>query len=211
MSSVISSESANQEPLARRRAAPSSTNLPLIDDRTASEEVRALFAQYRERFGRTDLPAIVLCFATNSALLKSMLEIAEYLLFGESLLSRRHKEMIATYVSRQNACPYCADSHGALLATQGGPPEMVCALHDGDLNPQLFTSAELALLKFAGKVNANSPPITRTDVETAMRAGWTEAQAAEAVHITGLFAAFNRIANGFGLPSPYPDDLRDQR
>ena len=55
-----------------------------------------MFARYRERFARTDLPGIVLCFATNSALLKGMLEIAENLLFGDSLLSRRHKEMIAT-------------------------------------------------------------------------------------------------------------------
>ena len=178
-----------------------------MDELTASEEVRALFAQYRQRFGRTDLPGIVLCFATNSALLKGMLQIAEDFLFGESLLSRRHKEMTATYLSRQNACSYCADSHGALLASQSGSPEMICALQDGDLNAQLFTSAELALLKFAGKVNANSPPITRTDVEVAISAGWTEAQVAEAVHIAGLFAAFNRIANGFGLPSPYPDGL----
>jgi uncharacterized peroxidase-related enzyme len=140
-----------------------------------------------------------------------MLEIAEHFLFGESLLSRRHKEMIATYVSRQNACAYCADSHGALLATQGGSPEMICALQQGDLNAQLITSAELALLEFAGKVNANSPPVTRADVEASMRAGWTEAQVGEAVHIAGLFAAFNRIANGFGLLSPYPDGLRDQR
>ena len=207
MSSTTSSGSTNQEPLVRQRAAPSSTNLPLLDELAASEEVRTLFARYRERFDRTDLPGIVLCFATNSALLKSMLEIAERLLFGESLLSRRHKEMIATYLSRQNACPYCADSHGALLATQGGRSEMICALLDGDLNAELFTGAELALLKFAAKVNANSPPVTRADVEAAMRTGWTEAQVAETVHIAGLFAAFNRIANGFGLPSPYPDGL----
>lgn len=211
MSSVISSESANHEQPVRQRAAPSSTNLPLVDALTASEEVRTLFARYRERFGRTDLPGILLCFATNSALLKSMLELAENFLFGESLLDRRHKEMIATYLSRQNACSYCADSHGALLASQGGSPEMVCALLDGDLNPELFTSAELALLQFAERVNANLPPVTRADVEAAMRAGWTEAQVAEAVHIAGLFAAFNRIANGFGLPSPYPAGWRDQR
>jgi uncharacterized peroxidase-related enzyme len=207
MSSDFSSDVAQVEALERRRVAPSSTNLSLVDERTASEEVRALFAQYRERFARTDLPGIVLCFATNSALLKGMLEVAENLLFGESLLGRRHKEVIATYISRQNKCPYCADSHGALLGAQGGSPEMICALQDGDLNAQLFTSAELALLKFAGKVNANSPAVTRDDVEAAMGAGWTEAQVAEAVHIAALFAAFNRIANGFGLPSPYPDGL----
>ncbi|MGA8528392.1 MAG: peroxidase-related enzyme [Acidobacteriaceae bacterium] len=207
MSSATLSGSANQEPPVRQRAAPSSTNLPLLDELTASEEVRTLFSRYRERFDRTDLPGIVLCFATNSALLKGMLEIAENLLFGESLLSRRHKEMIATWLSRKNACPYCADSHGALLATHGGRPEVICALQQGDLNPQIFTSAELALLKFAAKVNANSPPVTRADVEAATRTGWTEAQVAETVHIAGLFAAFNRIANGFGLPSPYPDGL----
>lgn len=193
--------------LERRRVAPSSINLSLVDECTANQEARALFARYRERFARTDLPGIVLCFATNSTLLEGMLEIAENFLFGDSLLSRRHKEMIATYVSRQNACPYCAESHGALLEAQGGSPEMICALQDGDLNAQLFTSAERALLKFAGKVNADSAAITRADVEAAMGASWTEPQVAEAVHIAALFAAFNRVANGFGLPSPYPDSL----
>ena len=207
MSSQFSSDVAQLGTLERRRAAPSSTNLPLADERTANGEICALFARYRERFARTDLPGIVLCFATNSVLLKGMLEIAENLLFDDSLLSRRHKEMIATYISGQNVCSYCADSHGALLGAQGGSPEMICALQDGDLNAELFTSAELALLKFTGKVNANSSVVTRADVEAAMRAGWTEAQVAEAVHIAALFAAFNRIANGFGLPSPYPGGL----
>jgi uncharacterized peroxidase-related enzyme len=179
----------------------------MVDELTASAELRALFARYRERFGRTDLPGIVRCFATNSALLKGMLEIAENLLFGDSLLSRRHKEMIATYVSRQNACPYCADSHGTLLAAQGASREMICALEEDDFNTQLFTSAELALLKFTRKVNASSSALTRDDVEATMRAGWTEAHVAEAVHIAALFAAFNRVANGFGLPSPFPDGL----
>jgi len=207
MSSEFPFDVAQVEAPKWRRAAPSSSNLPLMDEHTANDEVRALFAQYRERFARTDLPGIVLCFATNSVLLKGMLEIAGSFLFGESLLCRRHKEMIATYISRQNACPYCADSHGALLGGQGGSPEMICALQHGDLNAQLFTSAELALLTFAGKINANSPAVTRADVETTTQSGWTEAQVAEAVHIAALFAAFNRIANGFGLPSPIPDSL----
>jgi uncharacterized peroxidase-related enzyme len=166
-----------------------------------------MFARYRERFGRADLPGIVLCFATSPGLLRGMMQIAEGLLFGNSLLSRRHKEMIATHVSQQNACPYCADSHSVLLAGQGGSAELICALQDGDLSNQVLTNAELALLEFTGKVNTNSTAVTRGDVEAAMHAGWTEAQVAEAVHIAALFAAFNRIANGFGLPSPYPEGL----
>lgn len=80
----FSSEVAQLGELERRRAAASSTNLPLVDEYKASREVRALFAQYREHFARTDLLGIVLCFATNPALLKGMLEIAKNLLFGES-------------------------------------------------------------------------------------------------------------------------------
>jgi uncharacterized peroxidase-related enzyme len=208
MSSELSSNVPELDALERRRGAPSSTNLSLVDERTANSEVQTLFAQYRERFARTDLPGILLCFATNPALLKGMIQIAEGLLFGDSLLSRRHKEMIATFVSRQNVCPYCADSHAVLLGAQGGSPEMICALQHGDLNAQLLTSAELALLKFAGKVNANSSAVIRADVETTMHAGWTEAQVEETVHIAALFAAFNRIANGFGLSSPYQGGLR---
>lgn len=204
MSSELSSDVVPLQGFEKRRAAPSSTNISLVEERTASEEVRELFAQYRERFSRTELPGILLCFATNAAILRGMLKIAEEFLFGASLLSRRHKEMIATYISRQNACPYCADSHGTLLGTQGGSPEMICALQKGNLSAELFTKAELALLTFAKKVNAASSAITRVDVEAATGAGWTEEQVAEAVHIAALFAAFNRIANGFGLPSPYP-------
>jgi uncharacterized peroxidase-related enzyme len=210
MSSESSARVAPIEALVQRRAAPSSFNLPLMEERAASEEIRKLFAQYREQFSRDGLPGILLCFATNAGLLKGMLQIAEEFLFGESLLSRRQKEMLATYISRQNACSYCADSHGALLVAHGGSLEMICFLQNGDLNPEQFTSAELALLKFATKVNAASSAITRTDVEAAMDAGWTEEQVAEAVHLAALFAAFNRIANGFGLPSPYPHGLRDQ-
>jgi len=193
------------------RAAPSSRNLPLVDERAAGEEIRALFARYRERFARSDLPGIVLCFATNSALLRGMLEIAEKFLFSESLLGRREKEMIAVYLSRQNVCPYCAESHGTLLEAAGGSREAICALQTGNLDAQVFTTQQLALLNFAGKVNADSSSVTRADVEATMRTGLTEAQVAEAVHVAALFAAFNRIANGFGLPSPYADGLWDQQ
>jgi alkylhydroperoxidase family enzyme len=58
------------------------------------------------------------------------------------------------------------------------------------------------MLRFALKVNAESQSITRAEVLETIEAGWTEAQVAEAVHLAALFAAFNRIANAFGLPAP---------
>ena len=32
-------------------------------------------------------------------------------------------------------------------------------------------------------------------------AGWTDLQIAEAIHLTALFASFNRVVNAFGLSS----------
>lgn len=194
---------------AEHASAPiASRNLPVVDERTASPEVHALYQQFRDRFGRAEIPGIVQCFATHPALLRGMLEIAASLLFSDGYLMRRHKEMVATLISSQNQCPYCADSHGALLVAQGGSAELLCALRAGSSDAPAITPAERALLRFAAKVNADSQSITRADVEETMRAGWTEAQVTETVHIAALFAAFNRIANGFGLPSPHPGVAR---
>jgi uncharacterized peroxidase-related enzyme len=201
---TTASSNADPQALAAQRAAPSSTNLPLVEEASASPEVRALFQQYRDHFGRTNLPGILLCFATHPPMLRGMLEIAEHLLFVDGLLTRRHKEMIATFLSLQNACPYCADSHGYFLRTQGGSADLLSALRTADLDSPLLTEAERALLRFAARVNTDSQAITRSDIETTMQAGWAETQLAEAVHIAALFAAFNRIANAFGLASPYP-------
>ncbi len=42
---------------------------------------------------------------------------------------------------------------------------------------------------------------TAEDVEKLRAAGWKEAQIAEAVYVTALFAFFNRVADAFGVPS----------
>jgi len=186
---------------------PSPANLPVIEESGASSEVLALYADYRARFGRSDVPGILKCFATHPPLLKSMMDIAQSLLFVDGHLLRRHKEMIATLISSQNNCAYCADSHGSSLRALGGSAELLCALGAGSIDAHCLTPAERALLEFAVKINADSQSITRTDIETTMRGGWTEAQLAEAIHIAALFATFNRVVNAFGLPSPHAGTL----
>jgi uncharacterized peroxidase-related enzyme len=179
----------------------SSSNLPVIEESAAGNEVLSLYADYRDRFGRPNIPGILKCFATHPPLLESMMNIASTLLFVDGHLTRRHKEMIATLISSQNNCRYCADSHGSHLRAQGGSAELLCAMKDGCLDSPSLIPAEQALLRFALKINADSRSITPDDIETTMQAGWTEAQIAEAVHVTALFATFNRVANTFGLPS----------
>ncbi len=181
----------------------SSANLPVVEEADADGEVAELFARYREHFGRPTVPGILKCFATHPALLRHMTGLAEGMLFVDGFLLRRHKEMIATLVSRENACPYCADSHGYFLRTLGGSAEQLAAIEALDLNSAAFTPQEQALLVFVDKITRASHTVHRGDVERLIEAGWGESQIAETIHIAALFATFNRIVNAFGLPSQH--------
>jgi uncharacterized peroxidase-related enzyme len=181
--------------------ASSAANLPAVEEGQAPGEVALLYEQFRSRFGRHDVPGILKCFATHPPLLQHMMDIAATLLFADGHLVRCHKEMLAAFISAQNHCPYCADSHGYFLRVHGGSADMLCALQQNELCSTSLTAPERALLRFAAKINESSRDITRADVEALVENGWHEAQIAEAVHITALFATFNRVANTFGLPS----------
>jgi len=189
--------------LAQRTATntPSSTNLPVIEESEAAGEVAALYDHFRSHFGRPQVPGILKCFATHPALLRHMMALSESLLFADGALGRRHKEMIATYVSARNDCAYCADSHGYFLRVHGGSHEVLCAMQGGNINTTVLSLAEQALLTFVQKVNLQSSHVAPSDVEALHQSGWNDLQVAEAIHLTALFATFNRVASAFGLPS----------
>jgi uncharacterized peroxidase-related enzyme len=184
-----------------QRPSRSAANLPMVDEDGASAEVAALYQRFRRQFGRPDVPGILRCFATHPPLLRAMMDLAPAMLFTDGALTRRHKEMIAAFVSFRNECPYCADSHGYFFREQGGTDAVLCALRENRLAWGEFTDGERTLLEFAEKVNEHSQAIGRADVEAMRRAGWSDLQIAEIIHTVALFAAFNRIANAFGLPS----------
>ena len=189
-------------------ARPSSAaNLPVVEEADATGEVAELYERFRSHFNRPKVPGILKCFATHPPLLRNMMGMAEDLLFVDGFLTRRHKEMIATLVSTENACPYCADSHGYSLRTLGGSAQQLDAIEARDLTSAAFTPQEQALLAFVDKVTRASHTIHRGDVEGLIEAGWSEPQIAETIHIAALFATFNRIVNAFGLPSQHLLDL----
>lgn len=177
------------------------TTLPVVQEKDATGEVAAVYDNYRSHFGRSTVPGILQCFATHPPLLRHMLELSKSLLFEDGSLGRRQKEMIATLISSQNQCPYCADSHGYFLRLHGGSSETLDALQRNELSSPSLTPSEQLLLSFAEKVNCNASAIGKEDAAALLQAGWSHQQIAEAVHITALFATFNRVANAFGLPS----------
>jgi uncharacterized peroxidase-related enzyme len=190
--------------LAQRPGKPGkmeATNLPVIREEDASPEVARLYAEFRSRFGRPDVPGILKCFATHPPLLEHMMALSESLLFADGALTRRQKEMIATFVSSSNHCAYCADSHGFFFRVHGGSSESLQALLVCDLQADSLVPEERTLLAFAAAVNRGGEGIRPADVQRMRDHGWSDLQLAEIIHLTALFATFNRVVNAFGLPA----------
>lgn len=198
---------AEREGLQRKTQA---ANLPVVDENTASPEVRQLYQRFREGFGRPQVPGILQCFATHPPLLEHMLGLAKDMLFVDGALGRQNKELISAFVSASNRCAYCADSHACSFRMQGGAQATVRAVLACDLESEHITPQQRTLLEFARKITQDSQALTPTDIDCMRASGWGDLQIAEAIHVTALFATFNRVVNAFGLPSQHLLDAFEQ-
>jgi len=176
-------------------------NLAGVSEADATGEVAELYEHFRIHFRRPNVPGILQCFATHPPLLKHMMDLAEYLIFSDGHLGRRTKELIATLVSSRNHCPYCADSHGFFLRTHGGSADELQCVLAGNMEASSLHEKDRALLAFVCKVNEQSEAIQPADIEALRSVDWSDGQIAEAIHVTALFATYNRVANAFGLES----------
>ena len=176
-------------------------NLRIVDEESAPPEVQALYGHFRSHFRRPHVPGILQCFATHPPLLEHMIGLAETMLFSEGALGRLEKELLGTFLSASNQCEYCADSHGSFLRMHGGSDALLEAAFSCNASSPDLSSREQALLTFAGKVNKHSEAVSPPDVEELRQHGFSDLQIAETIHLTALFAAFNRVVNAFGLPS----------
>jgi uncharacterized peroxidase-related enzyme len=190
--------------LARPRTTPeerAETKIQIVRESEADGETAAVYQYFRDKTGRQDVPGILKCFATDPAYARQMVDLSSSLLFSDGKLDRRHKEMIATWTSCLNRCPYCFDSHGSFLKVQGGSEAMLRSLAARDLGTPALTDAERRLLAYVEKVNDASFRTTREDVVSLIEAGWSEDQIAETVHVATIMGLCNRVANAFGLHS----------
>jgi uncharacterized peroxidase-related enzyme len=184
------------------------THIPIVDEADSTGETAAAYQYFRDQTGRQDVPGILKCFSSNPAFVRQMVDISSTLLFADGHLSRQQKEMIATYISKLNACPYCLDSHGFFLLVHGAPEGVAQKVIAGEIDDAAISHAERQLLLYVGKVNSESFKATKDDVQQLRDFGWTNEQIAEAVHVAAMMGLCNRVANAFGLPAQGFLDLR---
>jgi hypothetical protein len=103
------SEDSNGNSLAERKVGvfvPEGTKIRITEDHEATGEVAAAYDYWRAGSGRQKVPGIIKCFGARPDFLRQVVEFSNKVHFSEGHLSRRQKEMIASYVSYLNRCPY---------------------------------------------------------------------------------------------------------
>jgi len=86
--------------------APPAPKIRIIEDAEASGDTLAAYDYWRSGSGRTKVPGIIKCFGARPDFLRQVVDFSNTIHFSEGHLQRRHKEMIASYVSYLNRCPY---------------------------------------------------------------------------------------------------------
>jgi hypothetical protein len=86
--------------------AQAGTKIKVIEDAEATGETAAAYDVWRSHSGRTQMPGILKCFGQRPDFLLQVMAFSNTVHFSEGHLIRRHKEMIASYVSYLNRCPY---------------------------------------------------------------------------------------------------------
>jgi hypothetical protein len=82
------------------------TKIRIIEDAEATGETAAAYDFWRAGSGGQQVPGIIKCFGARPDFLRRVIEFGNTVHFSEGHLSRRYKELIASYVSYLNRCPY---------------------------------------------------------------------------------------------------------
>ncbi len=112
------------------------------------------------------------------------------------------QEVISSYVSTLNACPYSYANHWANARHLIGEDARADAVESAiqARSPETaFEGAELAALRYAEKLTLNPGEMVRADVDGLRDAGWTEGEILEINQIVGYFNYANRLLNGLGV------------
>jgi hypothetical protein len=96
----------NSSDVVGHRTSQPATKIRIIEDAEATGETAAAYDFWRAGSGRQQVPGIIKCFGVRPDFLRRIIELGNTIHFAEGHLSRRHKEMIASYVSYLNRCPY---------------------------------------------------------------------------------------------------------
>lgn len=112
------------------------------------------------------------------------------------------QEVIASYTSILNDCPYSLTNHWANAAHLIGDKDRAAAIRaalDNDRPEDAFDGAELAALRYARKLTVSPGGMEKADVEALRKAGYDDGEILEINQVCAYFNYANRLLNGLGV------------
>jgi len=173
--------------------------LRVPEEEELPEEVRALFARFREQTGF--VPHVARAFALSPRFLL-WFHYYDALMRGEGLLSREEREAMAVAISRENRCEYCVASHKRYLKDLTGDPILPEVLAANPRRAEM-PSRMRVLVDFALKVTHRHFEMTEEDLKPLREAGLSDEAILEAAEVAAMFNFTNRLLNALGIkPNP---------
>ena len=112
------------------------------------------------------------------------------------------QEVISSYVSTLNTCPYSYANHWANARHLIGDDERADKVEkalQAHRPEDAFDGAELALLRYTEKLTLRPGEMVQSDVQALKDAGVDDGEILEANQIIGYFNYANRLLNGLGV------------
>lgn len=170
--------------------------LPVPDESSLDEDIRALFERAQERLGF--VPNVFRVYAFRPEHFRRWRSHFTEVTVGESEITPTEREMIAVAVSNENHCLYCLTSHGAGLRV---------ALGDGVLGDRItldYRRAGLderttAMLDYAVKITKNPVECSEADIERLRAAGFSDQAIFDIAETAAMYNFTNRLAAATGM------------
>ena len=160
------------------------------------KETQDYFKQCEDSLGF--VPNVLLAYAHDETKLDHFMGFYNYLMHGDSGLSKLEREMIAVVVSSHNRCYYCMVSHSAAVRKISKDPIL------GELLVMNYRAADLsnrhlAMLDFAWKLTENPDKITDADREHLKDEGFDEHDIWDISAVASFYNMSNRMASAIDL------------
>ncbi|HEX2021892.1 MAG TPA: peroxidase-related enzyme [Candidatus Thermoplasmatota archaeon] len=147
---------------------------------------------------RGALANIFMATSLHPGVLDAHLDLYEAIHFGESPLSRRERELIATVVSRENRCSYCVTHHADAFGRHASEPGLQ-AMVSTDYTKAALSPRERAIADHAALLTRAPSEVSQADVEKLRKAGLDDRAILDVTLTAAYFAFANRLASGLGL------------
>jgi len=131
---------------------------------------------------------------------KPLHEFADQLMRGQSPFTSQQRELIAAFVSSQNNCHYCRDSHTGVAVKLGESQEVIEQLVC-DIDSANVSEALKPILRYVQKLTLMPDQVNQDDVDAILSMGWDEDAVVHASLVCAFFNLMNRWVEGLGIES----------